>query len=639
MMMETKNYLQAELEQRLQVDPTIWRFIRSGSLDGVWYWDLENPENEWMSPEFWRLFGVDPATKAHRATEWQDIIFPDDLALALENFNKHCADPAHPYDQVVRYRHADGGVVWVRCRGLAVRDDDGKPIRMIGAHNDITELMQVTRLRETVLDTVTNGVVALSTDARVRLINPAARRILGGVTAEPPFPWPKTAVFFSALDLSPLTGEADPIARALAGQDLGRDTLILGAGAAEEDYRYVRLAAARIDQEAEEPLCVIAFDDVSVSERQRQQIERASRLEALGQLTGGVAHDFNNILATVQYSMHLALIEDLSKSAEELVRTSLAAVERGADLANRLLAFAKAQPGRLQPHRVGAVFDSAIRLMRPTIASNIEVKTRLADPELLVRCDRGQLETALINLILNARDAIVVGDRGDSVILEARALDLRRIEIAVVDNGPGMSVEVKRRAIDPFFTTKASGSGTGLGLSTVYGFAQQMGGELSIDSEPGAGAAIRLVLPRADMGEDAASTPADEVLLGGGETVLIVEDQRDLLATIAQVVESLGYQAMTAANGVEALALLEGGAAIDVLLTDIVMPGGVGGFELAARARALRPDLPLIYMSGYAGLSADDVGAAAPMLAKPCAPSELSQALRAVLTKGGALRR
>lgn len=138
--MSENNYLQTELEELLQKDLSTWTFMQEGSLDGIWYWDLERPENEWMSPEFWRTMGFDPAEKRHDPAEWQDLIFQDDLDTALENFHAHCADQNHPYDQVVRYRHADGSTVWVRCRGMAIRDPAGKPIRMLGAHTDITQV-------------------------------------------------------------------------------------------------------------------------------------------------------------------------------------------------------------------------------------------------------------------------------------------------------------------------------------------------------------------------------------------------------------------------------------------------------------------------------------------------------------------
>ena len=133
-----RNYLEEELNALIMSDAGTWQFLQQGSLDGVWYWDLEDTTNEWMSPEFWRTLGVDPATKSHSPEEWQDLIFPEDLTVAIQNFEAHCADPDHPYDQVVRYRHADGSTVWIRCRGLAIRDAAGKPIRMLGAHTDLT---------------------------------------------------------------------------------------------------------------------------------------------------------------------------------------------------------------------------------------------------------------------------------------------------------------------------------------------------------------------------------------------------------------------------------------------------------------------------------------------------------------------
>lgn len=140
--MSKENYLKLELYDLIKKDSKIFDFLQEGALDGLWYWDLENPENEWMNARFWQLLGIDPATKTHQAHEWQDLINADDLETALENFQKHVEDASHPYDQIVRYRHADGSTVWVRCRGLAIRDTNGKPIRMLGAHNDVTELKE-----------------------------------------------------------------------------------------------------------------------------------------------------------------------------------------------------------------------------------------------------------------------------------------------------------------------------------------------------------------------------------------------------------------------------------------------------------------------------------------------------------------
>jgi diguanylate cyclase (GGDEF)-like protein/PAS domain S-box-containing protein len=143
MIMDESHYLKDELYTRISTDPTLFDFLQSGSLDGLWYWDLENPENEWMNAKFWELLGYDPKEKKHLASEWQELINPDDLKVAIENFQKHCEDPNHPYDQIVRYTHKNGKTIWVRCRGIAIRDEQGKPIRMLGAHNDLTELKEL----------------------------------------------------------------------------------------------------------------------------------------------------------------------------------------------------------------------------------------------------------------------------------------------------------------------------------------------------------------------------------------------------------------------------------------------------------------------------------------------------------------
>ena len=163
----SKHYLEAELIDLVQRDPAIFQFLQAGSLDGIWYWDLENPEDEWMSPRFWEVFGYDPAEKEHKASAWQDMIHPEDLELALDNFHKHCADPKHPYDQVVRYRHKNGSTVWVRCRGIVIRDAEGNPKRMLGAHNEVTMLKRVEGELEAAVDRLARSNASLENFAAI----------------------------------------------------------------------------------------------------------------------------------------------------------------------------------------------------------------------------------------------------------------------------------------------------------------------------------------------------------------------------------------------------------------------------------------------------------------------------------------
>jgi len=284
-----KNYLEAELDELLTSDRSIWRFIREGALDGFWYWDLEHPEHEYMSPEFWRTFGYDPADKEHLAAEWQDLINADDLETAKANLAKHLADPAHPYDQVVRYTCADGSVAWVRCRGVAVRNEEGKPIRLLGAHHDIThqvlkeqETQVIREELETIFNASTSGIVALDEQGQIVRINTRARHMLGGVSDRIPFAWPESIRFLDSETLAPLEASADPVRRALSGHVLRNETHLLRRLSADEDRRYVRVGSTSLENSRSGIRVVLVIDDVSNEERSRQVVERKSRLDALG---------------------------------------------------------------------------------------------------------------------------------------------------------------------------------------------------------------------------------------------------------------------------------------------------------------------------------------------------------------------
>ncbi|GFE51921.1 hypothetical protein So717_36740 [Roseobacter cerasinus] len=675
--MSEKNYLEDELEKLILSDPEIWRFIRETSLDGVWYWDLENPAQEYMSPEFWRVFGFDPAEKEHLASEWQDLIFPADLELAKDNLTAHLQDPDHPYDQIVRYLRSDGQTAWVRCRGVAIRDKTGKPIRLLGAHNDITALKRSERMaRDTsdlltsIMDTASSAIIGLTADGQIASINSSGRHFLGGLSADLPMPWPEDISFLEALTLHPLEASKNPILRSLAGAALKGEVFLM-TRTSGDDPRYVRVSSAQMAQTDPTLHSVIILDDVSDQEKHRQQVERTSRLDALGQLTGGIAHDFNNLLATVQYALELTRTATDPDLRDSYFETASKSVERGAALTKRLMAFAKQQPGIAKSQAVQAIIDEFEDLAHPAIEASIAMQFQTTDPDLWVYCDTAQLLNALLNLVLNARDAIIRSGTGSKISVRVRSVNeitadatlrqehpgthiakglhaeqfadqerrdnsaYRYVEFAVTDNGPGMSEEVKRRAIDPFFTTKNTNSGTGLGLSMVYGFVQQSNGELRIYSERGQGTTIRLLLPRGTMfgkREKPVERPPEQ--RGNGERILIVEDEPSLLVIMQELIQSLGYTTQTARSGNEALDLIQQGEAFDVMITDIVMPGGLGGFDLAKQVRQIRPDLPIIYMSGYSGYSEGDMSdVVAPMLQKPCPPAELAEAIGTVLSK------
>lgn len=501
-------------------------------------------------------------------------------------------------------------------------------------------IAQANERLQTLMNTVSSGVFGLSADGRVLVVNDAGRRMLDRESEAPPFDWPDGVRFLSEETLRPLDASADPVNRAVAGLTLSREVnLMAKASEGETENRYVSISSARVGGERSAIRSVIVLEDVTEQRQQRQQIDRSQRLDALGQLTGGLAHDFNNLLATIQYSIELARLGAQPEKLDDYLAAALGAVRSGADLTRRLLAFAKRQPGMASSRQVGEAVSDLLALARPVIEERIEIAVEPADEALWVYCDQAQLENALLNLLLNSRDAVISSGVGGRIRIAARRLDAAAngttdfVEIAVSDDGPGMSDEVRRRAVDPFFSTKASGVSSGLGLSMVYGFVKQSGGDLSIETAPGEGTVMRLVLPRGAPTERAAkSAPSRRPPFGAGEKVLLVEDESGLRLAMAEMLRALNYHVVSAVDGRAALELLEHGEAVDVLLTDIVMPGGLSGFDLAARLRQSHPELPVIYMSGYAGFTGDEMGAlVAPLLQKPCSAFDLGAALRQAL--------
>ncbi|HEX8394411.1 MAG TPA: PAS domain S-box protein [Longimicrobium sp.] len=372
--------------------------------------------------------------------------------------------------------------------------------------------------------------------------------------------------------------------------------------------------------------------------RSEELLRHAQKLEAVGRLAGGVAHDFNNLLMAILTHVYAlqhgpALDEGARESAGEIQR----AAERAAELTRQLLAFSRRQVLEPEVLDLNGVVAGVERMARRLVGEDVEVQLRV-DPRLpAVRADRGQLEQAVMNLMVNARDAMPNGGRlvveTESVRVGAGVAGLSRGEYALLtvsDNGHGMDAEVRERIFEPFFTTKEVGRGTGLGLSTVYGIVQQSGGAVFVDSQPGEGTRFRLYFPAtAGVPERAAPHPLPEPD-GGGETLLLVEDEEQLRAPLSRSLRERGYVVLEAADGREALEVAAGHpGAIDLLLSDVVMPR-MGGVELARKLARERPGKPVLLMSGHAS-GPPPPGLVAAVLQKPVPPDELARRIRAVL--------
>jgi len=381
--------------------------------------------------------------------------------------------------------------------------------------------------------------------------------------------------------------------------------------------------------------------------RTEEQLFQSQRLEALGQLTGGVAHDFNNLLTVVSGNLQM-LEERVAADAlsANLVKAALRATGRGADLTRKLLAFARRQT--LRPRAIDArqLLASLADILARTLGANIDVHSVVDDGLPPMRADPGMLDTALLNLAVNARDAM---PNGGTLVFSARLADVdagfaaradgltpgRYLLISVADSGTGMGDEVLTRAFEPFFTTKENGKGSGLGLSLVYGFAKQSGGHVQATSAPGIGTTVNLYLP-VDPGEalPRARFEADASPRGGSETILVVEDDEEVRGIATAFLRKLGYRVLEATHAQGALALLDREPGIDLLFSDVVLRGSVSGPALAREALARRPHLRVAFASGYAHIALPwraELGRSVELLAKPYRIDQLARTLRRAL--------
>jgi signal transduction histidine kinase/DNA-binding response OmpR family regulator len=389
-------------------------------------------------------------------------------------------------------------------------------------------------------------------------------------------------------------------------------------------------------------------------ETAREQLRQSQKLEAVGQLTGGLAHDFNNLLAAISGSLELMRRRGLDGQRAEMERyigVAQGAVKRAAALTHRLLAFSRRQTLEPKPLNANRLVSDMEELLRRTLGPQIALEVVAAVGLWNVHADPSQLENALLNLCINARDAMPEG--GKLVIETAnRWVDLRTaqerdmpmgqyVSLTVSDNGVGMAPEVVARAFDPFFTTKPIGMGTGLGLSMIYGFAKQSGGQVRIYSEVGKGTSVSIYLPRHDAQEEAASEPAELTLApraDQGDTVLVVDDEPALRMIIVEVMRGLGYATLEAGDGAGALRILQTPRQrIDLLVTDVGLPGGMNGRQVADAARSARPGLKVLFITGYAEnavLSHGHLERGMHVMTKPFEMDVLARRVKALIEAG-----
>jgi len=543
-----------------------------------------------------------------------------------------------------------GSPISVASLWVAHRSEDNAIDAVLQNNNDITRLKRAqTELatREahlrSILDTVPEAMIVIDEQGLVTSFSAAAANLFGyrpeeviGHNVRMLMPEPYRSEHDRYIANYLRTGEARIIGYGRLVKGLTRDgaefPMELAVGEARADGERIFTGFVR---------------DLTSRQKMEQELRQSQKMEAVGQLTGGVAHDFNNILTAIIANLEMLCPRLGDPVQREHVKEALDAAQDGAKLANQLLAFGRRQSLNPKPTDVGPLVANFADLLRRTLGEAIALRIEVVGTAHLAVVDASQLQNALLNLAINARDAM---PRGGQLTIEIAHVRLdadyaqtypdirtgRYVLITVTDTGSGMSEEVRRRAFEPFFTTKPTGAGTGLGLSMVYGFVKQSGGNIQIYSEVGRGTSVRVFLPLAENAETSAATAVVETkeaaLPQGSDTILLVEDDPRLRRVLSKRLRSLGYEVIEADTGAEAMAQLARRPEVAMLFTDLVMPGGMTGHELAQAALSVKPGLKVLFTSGYAEPAIARLGLiAGAWLKKPYTADELAEKLREVL--------
>ena len=591
---------------------------------------------------------------------WNGMFHPEDQPRAWERWRRSLAT-GEPYEIEYRLRYHNGTYRWVLGRALPIRDESGAIIRWMGTCTDIDDriaaehaLQESEARMRAVIDAAPVGLVFSDAHGRITGGNAQVEALMG----HPVLPsqsfdeWGEWISYDSeGRRIDPRTYPLVPVL--LEGKD--RAELDTHWQRGDGTRRWLKLVAspirdgagqllggvvASIDIDAERKLTETLEREVEkvIAEREAAQeaLRQSQKLEAMGQLTGGVAHDFNNLLTPIIGSLDLLQRKQvLDERTGRLVDGALASAEKARTLVQRLLAFARRQPLQPQAIDLGRIVREMSDLVSSTSGPRVRVEVAVPDDLPPALADGNQLEMALLNLAVNARDAmpeggtLTVAARHESDG-KARPVGLKpgpHLVLSVTDTGVGMDEETRRRAIEPFFSTKGIGKGTGLGLSMVHGLAAQLGGALDIRSAPGMGTSVELWLPVASGRINTAGSGPDDVERRGAGTALLVDDEELVRASTAGMLADLGFAVEEAADGEEALRRVRAGFRPDILVTDQLMPG-LSGTDLAVRLRETIPDLPVLIVSGYADL--ESLSPSFPHLSKPFRQAELAAALEKV---------
>lgn len=632
--------------QELRASEQRWQFALEGAGDGVWDLDVAGG-GIFVSRRLAEMFGYAPEEFADGVRDWASHVHPDDRAEAEARFADYLASRTPVFLSELRVRHRDGGYRWVLNRGKVVaRDQAGQPLRLIGTLADISEIRRADErmaMLYAALQAVPAGIVIAGRDGRIEWVNDAFERITGFVAAEVIGETPHS---LNAGRL-PVVSYEEITRTALCGRIWNGE--FVNRRKSGEEYHERMLVAAVKGRDGEASHFVAVRQDITEEKRMERQMLRSQRMESVGLLAGGIAHDLNNVLAPILISAELLR----ERCTDPDIRRTLEVIEtsarRGSGVVRQVLTFAQGVEGNRALLRPGDLVREVMSIVRETFPRNLVVQREGLAETAAVLGDPTQLHQVLLNLAVNARDAMPDGGTLSFGLRETIVADLpgghpeavkpgSYVELMVSDTGVGISADVKERIFDPFFTTKPRGKGSGLGLPTALGIVRSHGGHIEVVSAPGAGSRflVRLPVVAAAREEIAVSSRAPE-LRGGGRTVLVCDDEAAIRDIAEIVLRQAGFEVLHAENGRDAVRIWrERGERISAVVMDVMMPSMTGD-QAAVEMLRQGPDRPILFMSGL--LEQEALAAAlrnfgprpVELLRKPFEVSDLLERLARVL--------
>ncbi len=594
-----------ETQQQLRQSEERFRQLAEHIQEVFWIMDVARHQMLYVSPGFQALWGRTCESLQLFPDTWAESIHPDDRERVAQAAATKQMQGG--YDEEYRIVRPDGSMRWIRDRAFPVRNDKGEVYRLVGLARDITERKQShEQLREqaSLLDKARDAIVVRSLDHRITYWNKGAEQLYGWSADEAVGRDISSLLYRESTEFKAATAAA-----VRHGEWIGELEQMNRAGQAllvEARWTLVR-------DEAGEPHSILAINsDITEKKRMEQQFLRAQRLENIGTLAGGIAHDLNNVLSPILMSIGLLRLTSSDERSRTMLTTIENSAKRGADMVRQILSFARGVDGQRVPLDVGLIIKDVQHLVQETFPKNIQVSCVLAADLPAVLGDHTQLHQILLNLCVNARDAMASGGmltitatttRVDALAAstqpEARACSYVRVN--VTDTGTGMPAELVEKIFDPFFTTKEVGKGTGLGLSTVLAIVKSHGGYVEVQSDPGHGTTFSIFLPSQESCQEAQPRPAGDTLpRGNGELILVVDDEDAVRSITQATLEAFGYRALAAADGTEAVSLYTlHQHEISAVITDLMMPVMDGSVTIQVLQR-INPDVKIIAGSGLA---------------------------------------